>query len=616
MDLSKLSNETLKILSEGKHPDYSKLPDEELNALSSAHQQAVDNSKNPEPPPEPDQSGGALQTASDLARGAGQGLSFGFSDEAVGAARALKDILTDPNAQNFLKQYRQRQQEEQQANEAAAQRSPIAYNVGDYGSTILSGLLSGGAAPAAKLGARGLANLALKGAAIGGAQGLGRSTQTIEENPTGLASDVAQGATAGAVLAPLLGSLSSKFSSTPVQKEMDAINKAASGSIEQSPLKAQLSQAYQAGKAGEGFNKTRDVISREAGKEQGAIKGIKDVFDTAEGKLLSNKKGLLESAEAVIQPEPDKVSQIQPFLDFASKSGEIAKKDLQEVADSLQLYAKGGLSPKAADATRKKVQEMASNVQDPNVRGSLVNLADELESGIEKTVPGYGEANSNIHEFLKAGRETLMSRGKEPEVSKLKVSNLGKEDLKTEQELQRILNTLRNYKEGATKESQGAVDKTMSNLQNLFDENPDLAQKLGINLPGLEKQIYNAADQTAVASKLIPGALGDLKPGSSLFGIPSVGQTGLLKGANIAGQIVKKSSDIYKLPKEGLVAAAQKLQESGVPGITSLGEGLASTLEHGDPHKTNATLFTILQNPTARKLLGYSPENQSQGENY
>lgn len=606
MDLSKLSNETLKILSEGKHPDYSKLPDEELNALSSAHQQAVDNSKNPESSPEPDQSGGALQTASDLARGAGQGLSFGFSDEAVGAARALKDILTDPNAQSFLKQYRQHQQEEQQANEAAAQRSPIAYNVGDYGSTILSGLLSGGAAPAAKLGARGLANLALKGAAIGGAQGLGRSTQTIEENPTGLASDVAQGATVGAVLAPLLGKV---FEKAPVSA-------AAAEEIEQSPLKAQIGQAYRAGKAGEGFNKTRDVISREAGKEQGAISGIKDVFDTAEGKLLSNKKGLLESAEAVIQPEPDKVSQIQPFLDFASKSGEIAKKDLQEVADSLQLYAKGGLSPKAADATRKKVQEMASSVQDPNVRGSLVNLADELESGIEKTVPGYGEANSNIHEFLKAGRETLMSRGKEPEVSKLKVSNLGKEDLKTEQELQRILNTLRNYKEGATKESQGAVDKTMSNLQNLFDQNPDLAQKLGVNLPGLEKQIYNAADQTAVASKLIPGSLGDLKPGSALFGLPAVGEKGLLKGANIAGQAVKKSSDIYKLPKEGLAAAAQKLQASGVPGITSLGEGLASTLENGDPHKTNATLFTILQNPTARKLLGYSPENQSQGENY
>lgn len=587
------------------------------------------------------------QTLADTARGAGQGLSFGFSDEALGAARAAGDVLSGQNAQDFLKLYRQHQQEEQAANEAAAQRSPIAYNVGDYGSSIASGLLSGGASTAGKLGLKGLLALAGKGAAIGGTQALGRSTATLDQNPGQLATEVGTGAALGGILGPALnfapkttgtilgGAIAAPSAIKDIQEgnyltggakalgglaagrtlggilSKPKVAQEASEEIQQSPLKAQVLEAFRAGKAGEGFNKSKDVLSREASKEQSNIGGIKQVFDTAEQKLVGDKQKLLDVADTVLQPEPEKVSQIPQFLEFASKSGEVSRKDLSEIAQVLDLYKQGGLSPKMADAARKKVQQMAYNVQDPNVRGSLSGVADELQAGIEKAVPGYGQANSDIHNFLKSGRETLLSRGKDPEVSQLKVSNLGKEDLKTETELGRIIGSLRNYTPNTTKESQGAVDKTMESLGTLFQDNPDLAKKLGINLPGLEKQIYTAADQNAVANKLIPGALSDLKPSAGMLGIPSMTEKGLIKGANLAGQAVKKSSDLYKLPKEGLVSAAQSLQNSGIPGLTSVGEGLAQSIQSGDQHKTNATLFTILQNPSARKFLGYSPENES-----
>lgn len=595
------------------HSEFDALPD----VRDSKELHSEFDSLAPAAPAKPGILENAGQTASDLARGAGQGLSFGFSDEAMGGAQALKDIISDPSkAQDFLKLYRQHQQEEQTANEAAAKRSPIAYNIGDYGSTLASGLLTGGGSLAGRVGAKGLAQLALKGGLTGGAQALGRSTNTIEGNPQGLASDVTTGTTAGAILGPILGKTFEKAPGSAVSAEMKAINQAEQGAITQSPMKSQIAEAFNAGKIGQGYNKSKDVVSREAAKEQSSISGIKNVFDDAETKLLKDKKELLDTATSVLKPEPEKISQIPSFLDFASKSGEVSKRDLQEVAQVLEQYSQGGLSPKAADAARRKIQQMASTVQDPNVRGSLNGVADELESGIEKTVPGYGDINSQIHQFLKSGRETLLSRGKDPQVSRIQIGGLAKEDLKTESELGRILGSLRNYTPNTTKESQGAVDKTMASLSNLFEENPDLAKKLGINLPGLEKQIYNAADQTAVANKLIPGALGDLKPGSGMLGIPQFGEKGLLKGANLAGQATKKSSDLYRLTKDGLVNTAQQLQNSGVPGLSSVGEGLAKALESGDQHKTNATLFTILQNPTARKFLGYSPENQSKGDNF
>lgn len=590
----------------------------------------------------PQEAPGYVETA---ARGLGQA-AFGLGDELEGAVKAS---LSQNDTKNWLDRYRDERDKARQANALAAQTNPKTFYSSELGGGLATSLIPGA------LGLKGLQGLA----AVGALTGLGSSNSDLTKGdviPAAVSSgagalggaafhyfpkttgttiggllggsmakqDLREGnyGTAGAKLLAglaggrLLGGLAAK---NPVVAEegVPAELQGTTEAIEQSPLKAQISEAFKSGKAGEGFNKSKNVLSREAAKEQDAISGIKGVFDEAEGKLLSEKKALLESAQNVLQPEPEKVSQIPSFLDFASKSGEVSKRDLQEVAQVLDQYAQGGLSPKVADMARRKLQQMASSIQDPNVRGSISGVADELESGIEKAIPGYGEANSNIHQFLKSGRETLLSRGKNPEVSKLQIGGLHKEDLKTEQELSRILGSLRNYKQGATQESQGAVDKTMQSLSNLFEENPDLAKKVGINLPGLEKQIYTAADQNAVANKLLPGTFGDLKPGNSILGVPIPAEKGILKGANLIGQAIKKSSDLYRLPKEGLMDTATKLQNSGVPGLSSVGEGLSKALESGDQHKTNATLFTILQNPSARKFLGYSPENESKpGDNF
>lgn len=561
-------------------------------------------------PATPEQSGGALQTAGDLVRGGVQSASIGFSDEAIGGARALKDIISDPSKiQDFLKLYRQHQQEEQTLNEEAAKRSPIAYNVGDYGTSIGLGLLTGGIAPVGKLGLKGLMRLAGKGAAIGGAEAFGRSTNTMEENPSGLAGDTLTGSTAGAVLAPAVGAI---FNRAPKNVKLAEIE---AQKIQQSPFKAGAAEAWKTGTEGQGFNKSQKVLSREKGKLDTAVSGITKTFDDAEDILNKEKAKLFDVADnsVVVRPRPEKTSQIPLFSELTSKSAE-AKRALGNVVDDIELYKQGGLSPRAAETARLKLKDAASNVQDPNVRASIYNMADELKSETEKVIPGLEKANSDIHQFLTRGRETLLSRGSDQSVSHVNASDIS--SLTTEQRLKELLGSLRNYKENATLNAQGAVDKTMQGLGTLFEENPELAKKIGINLPKLQKQIYTAADETTLRNKLIPGALGDIKPGAGLLGIPSFGEKGVLKGLNLAGQLVKKGSDLYRLPKEGLMDAAAKLQNSGVPGLSSVGEGLLKAISTGDQHKTNATLFTILQNPSARKFLGYSPENEAKGDNF
>lgn len=592
-----------------------------------------------------------MQSALDMLRGTAQGFG-GVSDEVIGAGQATKDVLTtDAKLADWTKLYRQHQQEQQAADEAAHQRSPLAYNVGEYGVPLAAGLLTGGASAAApleagaeqvaaKLGPKALAWLAakgmIKGGTIGGINALGHSKATIEQDPEQLAKETLGGTATGMALGGAFelggGLLANRAASKAAQE--------AAGSIENNPITAQVKEAYRAGKAGEGFGPGKAAVSREAANQQNAVTGLKETFTNAEQKLLDEKKALLANSEtpvkapsvpkpsgpnaegfmstSVVQPEQQFAANVQPILDILQESNTLTNKEMNGIAGRLQTFAGGGLSATEADKLHQQLNELAMKAQDPKTRTMLSNLKDEVGSALESTLgEGHKQLNSEIHNLLKA-RETLLSRGKDVDVSKMNLSSLGNEGLKTENEIGRILQNLRNPSGEATNQSQGALDKTIEYLKS----QPELAQKLGINIPKLEQSFYKAADRTALADKLQSGSvLSDIKPGGGFLGIPVLGEKGLLQGANIAGRvtgglskvaapIAKTTAQLYKLPKEGMQAAGQTLEESGVPGIASLGTALRTAGESGDMNKTNAALFPILQNPKARQILGVNIKEQ------
>lgn len=133
-------------------------------------------------------------------RGAAQGVSLGFADEAVGGIEALWEKAKG-NPAEFGNLYSQYRDESRAKNKAAQEANPASYTSGEVGGAVASAFIPGGAlAKGAKL-----AHVAGRAALTGGIAGAGYSEG---ENAVDIGKDVAAGAalggTVGAV-APLVG---------------------------------------------------------------------------------------------------------------------------------------------------------------------------------------------------------------------------------------------------------------------------------------------------------------------------------------------------------------------------------------------------------------------------
>ncbi len=153
----------------------------------------------------PVESDGPGQLESGL-RGAAQGASLGFADEAAGALSNLSRAWTDPNSSLFDTENYAKVRDAYRQGDAAAKRANP--------NTYLAGNLAGGAAlPVGPLGVG-------KAALLGATQGLGNSEA---DTVGGLAKDTGLGATVGGVIGGL-GSL--------VGKGVDKVSGLASDAVE------------------------------------------------------------------------------------------------------------------------------------------------------------------------------------------------------------------------------------------------------------------------------------------------------------------------------------------------------------------------------------------------
>ena len=135
-----------------------------------------------EPPPS-----GVSQLESGI-RGTAQGLSFGFADEATGAAEAAKDWLTNDPA-GFMANYRKHRDESRKNYKSAEEANPSTYMATQLGGAAIPALLTGGGSLPATVG-----SLALQG----GAQGLGTSDADLTQGDiSGAARDAAIGSAIG-----------------------------------------------------------------------------------------------------------------------------------------------------------------------------------------------------------------------------------------------------------------------------------------------------------------------------------------------------------------------------------------------------------------------------------
>lgn len=166
MDFSKFSDDDLRALKSG---DYTKLSDDGLRAL---HEQSK-----------------PVSQMESLGRGALQGASLGYSDEAVGGGEAMLDKLMGSH-EKLLDLYRQHRDESRANNEKAQRDNPKTYLAGNVAGGIGSALATGGAGAGI-----------MGGAAIGAAAGLGNSNADLTKGEVGQAAiDTGVGGVIGGAL--------------------------------------------------------------------------------------------------------------------------------------------------------------------------------------------------------------------------------------------------------------------------------------------------------------------------------------------------------------------------------------------------------------------------------
>ena len=119
-----------------------------------------------------------------IAGGIAQGVTLGFADE---IEAGIESALTEKNYDQILAETRQRYKEEQEAN-------PVAFGLGEFGSSIVPG------AGIAKLAGTTIKGAMAGGGAIGGIQAAGTTEEKITESPLEFAKDVAIGTGVGAVI--------------------------------------------------------------------------------------------------------------------------------------------------------------------------------------------------------------------------------------------------------------------------------------------------------------------------------------------------------------------------------------------------------------------------------
>lgn len=494
------------------------------------------------------------------------------SHEALDVANSAKPI---PGGQSFYDNYRKGQQEAQAEQDAAAKNSPWAYT----GGNLVGGLIPGVAS--APLAAAAPASTALGAGALSG----GLESHATVEQPTELAEDTGIGLITGLALHKL-------FPGGSIATEKDVLN--------QGEFMPQLKAATRMGE--EGVSLSSKPAAREAltNRLQQNEQGIANKF-------IEPRKTLGKAIEAPLNEEGLALTQSAEALDAVKNVEEVLKNNAkgigtgkaQDLIEKAQQLQQGLLSPAETYAFRKELGAISTRIASPEDQQIFRTGLDQIKNSVEESVPGVKDAVKDFAQFAEKGPESLLSKGYDPEIADVFLGDMSKGNLKISEKVRDLLGGIRS---GGTEglKKQGELFGAMKQLKELAQENPDLVQKLGIDPKKLTQEFINKADEMAVAQKTSGVSVAQKAFEQGKFGIRKATESGALKTANIYGQAKRTVRDFANSSTEQLRSAAEALKQHGGPDLQSLADTLVSEL----PHKRNAAIFSLLQLPKAKEILG------------
>lgn len=580
-----------------------------------------------------------IATSPSTLKGAEQGVTFGFADELSGLLGAGlegafgDDRLPQESKIDQLKRmYDEYKMAAQGRYQAAEQADPTAFMVGDIAGSILT---PGGAAKTigTGLGKAGLKTAAKQGMIMGAGSGALEAAGRTEADLMSLEglTDVAIGTGLGTVAGGTIGKIGSKF-------EKDALEQAA----KEAKREANVSALRAVGAKGSDFTdelrlKTSKRATEDTARGTGQTLLDEDVLKFAQspGEL---KQAIVSKMDEVastrLNPAAQKLDEVGKSVPLRQFVPEVEKfqnkvfQDIDEIVTGSQ-YAKGSdkaLYKNMEEASDVLREEIENALQSPNRISGLLDIKRKLQSQVNWADPqanAYNEflvkMQSNVTNLINDMSEKISPElGQQMRAANKTYSNLVSANDIVGRDLAKTLGEeggigFRDYLGagvistvadapllgpaviGGKKLIESATGKKTGRMLETLDafrqqrKLPKLQQRAA-EYGGVDQAIAELTPAATMAGVSVPSAMVDSQKSDESY-----------EKSKNATQFLKDSSP------ESLMAQAQRIRQAHGPSA----EKLATTLEkisQKDEHGKNALLFSVMQDPNNRRMLGLSED--------
>lgn len=582
-------------------------------------------------------------TASDFLTGTGQGLTFGFLDELISAAKtpelykafwglpSKEGIAKD--TQEAVEKYRAQQQIEQEKVKQAKERSPIAFGAGEIAGGVLPALFTGGGAAAATAAPGFLPAVgrgALTGAKYGALAAAGTAEAPIEETAE-FAKEVGKGALFGGTLGGVLGGvgetgrkLLSSVEDVDLGRQMKAqYEQLKKPDIELFGSKAKTAQVERESQVAKEIQEQLLSGQSSIGEKIGSI--LKEAKDVGI-KVGEEEIGLLKTQ---IKKDPfffeskDR-AKVLPIIEGTGKKRVVVSEGY------LEKLRQGTLSPEEANEFRKILKNVVETKRTEPGNAATVELAKRLDKtlldSLKANVKGYEKALNEYDLYTAATMETILGKG--AYARDVAIKDVGKEAIGPAPIIKSSEKFFSDISKGATalqREVKEIIEKLATpglssrdrietitqlekNLNALKEFKPELLKTAKIDPDALIQKIKKEADISAgytsrfgyePQSGFFKQLAGFITPrGASLTGAAVVGK---VVGAAQRSAPVRLASKVYSAAEPELRKISEALMQNEA--TKRFGQNLAASLDKPGGVARRAVLFSIMQSPDARKAI-------------
>lgn len=562
-----------------------------------------------------DKLGGGIQSGMDIMQRLGHTIapgSIGASPTQVSAALQKLGVKGDLGPTSEQKLFNQGEQESKDAADAAQKRSPWLYGAGEIAGSLplweAGGLGLKSAKGAGLLTKAGTA--AANVAPLGALYGISGSKGSLSQDPGQLAKDAAIGAGTASLLGGGLKLAGEAAAGTETGKRIAGnFNMGAEGqdlSSKESRLgtlanpeslgdTVSMHDTQAANTVLDGLNTMDDHLGQEVGKvvADGTQKGI------------------------TIEPTPELNKQI---IDLEQNLGNT---DFTEV---MRKMSTEGLNPNELQEFRNDLADYGRKIymSDPVGSSKVFDTTKELTQMLRQNVPGYSDAATRLNEFRRSLPETILSKDNPIDVTNLRVSGTRNVDTKL---LNNIKSMIRGMYNPNNAKAQGSYTNLLQGIQKLSDS--EQARKIAAQAAG--KPFETVFDKLGMQPQDIESFFKDAAAKSKIIqnytGLPDIDLTHPIKTvqngadwlANKAGvaknwltsggtgsaaqnPVLNVGKKLYSASDDSLRGLSQKLND--IPGQKPMSTALNNALDSKDSVAKNAVLFSIMQNPSLRNLVG------------